>query len=230
MIGTLQEILERTGQMLYGQATVLAPALLAALVIMLVAWGLAWLVRWCLLRVYHAARLEKFLSDSGLRPMLGRTPGALMAGTALYTAILLGGFLTAISVFDSRLAAGIVEGTVYLLPKLLAAAAIVIAGLWLARYLGRSVLVWVSNERLPAPRRWAAATRVAIGFSSVVVAAHVLNFAPQVFLAAFIIGLGGAALATSLWVGLGGLDALRRALAREPTGRKEEEPELWHHL
>lgn len=230
MIGTLQEILERTGQMLYGQATLLAPALLAALVIMMVAWGLAWLVRWCLLRVYHASRLEKFLSDSGLRPMLGQMPGALMAGTALYTAILLGGFLTAISVFDTRLAAGIVEGTVYLLPKLLAAAAIVIAGLWLARYFGRSVLVWVSNEQLPGPRRWAAATRVAIAFSSVVVAAHVLNFAPHVFLSAFIIVLGGAVLATSLWVGLAGREALRRALERGPARKREEEPELWHHL
>jgi hypothetical protein len=230
MIRTLQEILERTGQTLYDQATRQIPALLAALVIVLVSWGLAWLVRWCLLRVYDAAPMERFLSESGLRPMLGRTPVARMAGTALYYGILLLGFLTAVNVFDTRLAARIVEGTVLLLPKLIAAGAIVLAGLWLGRFLGRSVLVWTSNEELPAPRRWAAATRVGVGFTSVVVAAHVLDFAPHVFLAAFVIGCAGAAVAGSLALGLGGRDALQRALSRGQSEQKEHEPALWNHL
>jgi len=80
MIGTLQEILERTGQMLYGQATLLAPALLAALVNNDGGVGVGVAVRWCLLRVYHASRLEKFFVDSGLRPMFGADAGRADGG------------------------------------------------------------------------------------------------------------------------------------------------------
>jgi hypothetical protein len=65
----------------------------------------------------------------------------------------------------------------------------------------------------------------------VVVAADYLNFARGVFLAAFIILLGGATLAASLSLGLGGREAARRYF--EQRRARDEEPgarSLWSHL
>ena len=92
----------------------------------------------------------------------------------------------------------------------MAGALILLAGLWLGQYLGRGALVWAVNEDLPSPRKLAAGVRALVTFAAVVVAADTLNFAPAVFLAAFILMLGGAALAAGLAIGLGARDAVRR--------------------
>jgi hypothetical protein len=139
-------------------------------------------------------------------------------------------------VFDTQLTTQMIESFVFLLPKMVVAGLILLAGGWLAQYLGRSMLVWAVNESLPAPRRMAAAVRVVIMFVAVVVAADQLNFARNVFLAAFIILVGGAALAASLAFGLSGGTTLRRVLdeRREEAGEGREgesrERSLWNHL
>lgn len=92
---------------------------------------------------------------------------------------------------------------VFSLPKLVVAAALLLGGFWLCQYLSRGLLIWAVNEELPAPRRLAAGARVLILCLSVVAVADYLNFARSVFLAAFILILGGAVLAAGLALGLG---------------------------
>ena len=73
-------------------------------------------------------------------------------------------------------------------------------------------------------------------FTAVVVAADVLNFAPGVFFAAFIILVGGAALTAAIAFGLGGQHAVQRWIsggdASQPAVRDKEveESSLWRHL
>jgi hypothetical protein len=65
---------------------------------------------------------------------------------------------------------------------------------------------------------------------AVVIAADMLDFARSVFLAAFIIGVGGTTLAASLAFGLGGRDAAGRLLLPRERERDTEESGVWHHL
>ena len=100
-----------------------------------------------------------------------------------------------------------------------------------AMSLGLSTLVWAVNEEIPCPRRIAGAVRIVIMFVALVAAADYLDFARGVFLAAFIILLGGSTLAASLAIGLGGRDAAKRYL--ELRKAREEESgarSLWTHL
>lgn len=235
MIETLQVILEGVAARLRYQATTYLPSLLAALIILVGAWLVALLTRWVLTRIFKGMAADRFLRRSGLAFMLdrsGRLRATRLVAQAAYWLILIAGFLTGLSVFDTDLTTQITQGFVFLLPRLVLGGLILLAGVWLSQYLSRSALVWAVNEGLPSPRRLAVAVRTLVMFVAVVVTADYLNFARHIFLAAFVILVGGAVLAASLAFGLGGRDAMRRWVEqrRTPPEERAEERSLWNHL
>lgn len=233
MIATLREILEQSLQRLAQTATAYVPPLLAGLVIFLAALLIAALVRLVVTRITKTAWLDRFLLESGLASMLGRSrpmQAAPLVAAGAYWLILLIGLLTALNAFNTALTSQIVQAVVFLLPKLATAALILLAGAWLAQFLGRSMLVWAVNEDLPHPRRLAAGVRVLIMFVAVVAAADHLNFAREVFLAAFVLVVGGAVLSASLALGLGVHGALKRRWDEPARAGDGQEKSLWNHL
>lgn len=233
MIATLQAIVEKALDRLLAIVTTYLPPLLAGLIILGTALALATLVRWVLLRAIKATSIDHFLAQSGLSSTLGRSGrvrAARLVSGAAYWAILLAGGLTALSAFDTQLTSRMVEAVVFLLPKLVTAAVIVIAGLWLGQYFGRSALVWACNEGVPHARLLAGAVRFAVVLAAVTVAADHLDFARNVFLAAFVLLAGGAVLAASLAAGLGARSAIERRLQEQPEREGQDERTLWNHL
>ena len=233
MISALQRIMENALERLAATVTTYLPALLAAGTIFVGALLIASVVRWALARVIKATAIDRFLRQSGLTSMLDRSgrlrATRILAGSA-YWGLLLVGLLTALSAFDTSLTSRIVDSTVRLLPKLVTAALILLAGAWLAQYLGRSMLVWVCNEGIPYARRLAAATRIVVGFVSVVVAADYLDFARSVFLAAFVLLVGGAVLTVSIAVGIAAHRALAHRFSEGFSSDEKEERPVWNHL
>ncbi|HSB17964.1 MAG TPA: hypothetical protein VLE22_26170 [Bryobacteraceae bacterium] len=234
MIETMQQVLEGVLARLKYQATTYLPSLVAALIILLGAYIAALLARWVLNRIFKGIAVDRFLRRTGLAFMLdrsGRLRATRLVSESVYWLILLGGFLTGLSVFNTDLTTQITQSFVFLLPKLVVAGLILLAGVWLSQFLGRSTLVWAVNEGVPSPRKLAGAVRVAIMFVAVVVAADQLNFARSVFLAAFIILMGGAVFAASLALGLGGRDSARRYFQEQSEAKEERgERSLWNHL
>lgn len=232
MIATLQHIVEQALERLTATTNVLLPSLLAAGVILVGALALASLLRWSLARLVRAAAFDRFMVQSGIASLTARSgrvaAGRLLAQT-VYWAVLLTGVLTALTAFNTSLTSHMAEAAVLLLPKLVTAGAILLAGVWLGRYLGRGMLVWACNEGVPHARHAAAAVRILIIFVAAVVAADHMNFARDVFLAAFILVLGGAVLAASIAAGLGIHAALERRLGQYASERQEEKS-LWNHL
>lgn len=233
MIRTLQDVFDRVLDTIAYHLTTYVPPLVVALIVLGLFWLVAKLVRWLMAKAIKGAGIDRFLSDSGLRSMFdsaGRLHGTPLIAGAAYWLIIAGGVLAALNVFGTDLTSRMVEATVFLFPKAVTAGLILLVGAWLAQFLGRSVLVWASNEEMPGPRRLAAATRIVTMFVAVVVASDVLDFAPRVFFAAFVILVGGAVLAGSLALGLGGRDAIRGYLGERKAGEQEDEKSLWNHL
>jgi hypothetical protein len=236
MIETLRAISRGTLERLAHMAETQLPPLIVAAAIMLTALLLAGLVRLLILRVFHGIALDRFLRRSGVSSIVDHT-GTLRASRVVaqgvYWGIVLTGFLAALQAFGTELTGRIAEGVVLLFPRLLAGAAVVLGGIWLGQYLGRSALLWAVNEDWPWARLLSAGVRVMVVFAAVVVAADVVNFARGVFLIVFVMVVGGAVLAASLALGLGARDAVRRRIEETTAAKSEEEPRersLWHHL
>ena len=165
-------------------------------------------------------------------PSGGLRATGVVAETA-YWSVMAVGILTGLSVFGTDLTTRLIEGFVLLVPKLVVAGAILLVGAWLSQYLARCMLVWAFNEGLPYPRRLASAVRLIVFFVAIVVAADHLNFARGVFLAAFIMFMGGLILTVSLAVGLGKSGEVRRYFEGKPDDSETpSEPvrSLWNHL
>ena len=234
MIQVLQQIFEKTLARLTQQLITYVPPLIVAVTIVGTALLLATLIRWLIRKVVKGVALDKFLNDTGLSSMVdrpGRLRGATLVAATCYWAILVVGFLTALDVFDTTLTSRIVEATVFSVPRLVTAAAILLAGFWLAQYLSRSALIWAVNEGMPVARKLAIAVKVIVSFVAVVIAADALGFAGKVFFAAFVIVVGAAALAVSIAAGLGLRASFENYLGKRPEEpAPEEERSLWHHL
>jgi hypothetical protein len=234
MINLFQDVIRQTAQRISNQVVTYAPGLLVGLLIVIVAYILARAVRWLLARIIKGIAFDRFLHQSGLSAMLnrsGRMRAADFVAKLVFWLILLGGILTGISAFDTQLTTRITETVVFLSPKLFAAAAILIAGMWFGQYLGRHLLVWAVNEGIPSGRRLAAAVRVLVVFVAIAAAADHLDFARNVFLAAFILVVGGIVLAASLAFGLYGRDVLKRFMKDKPDSPDEkDEMSIWRHL
>jgi hypothetical protein len=234
MVETMRKVLEAVLERLYKYVTIYLPSLLAALILFLAAVVTAVLARWLLYRIFKGPTIDRFLRRSGVAFMLdpsGRLRATRLVAEGVYWCLLLAGFLLGLSVFDTDITTQAIQKLVFLMPKIVVAGLILLAGMALGQYLGRSMLVWAVNEDFPFPRRLATVVRIVIAFVAVVVAADQLEFARDVFLAAFIILVGGGVLTVSLAVGLGAGRGFRRYF--EEKGQKTEETSersLWNHL
>jgi len=234
MLEILRKIFQGVGERLEKYGTTVLPSLLAAVVLVVAAWAIAACVRWLIYRLFKGPAIDRFLRTSGLAFMLdprGRLRATRLVAESVYWCILLSGLLLGLSAFDTQITTLIIQRLVLLMPKLVMAGVILLAGFWLSQYLGRMTVVWAVNEGVPSPRRWATAVRVVIMFVAVVVAANQLDFASSVFLAAFIIFVGGAVLTVSVAAGIGASDRFRRFF-QERSEQLEESRErsLWSHL
>jgi hypothetical protein len=233
-VQTLQKVLESMLDRLYQYVTTYLPSLLAAVILFLGAYLMAVVARWLLHRIFKGPAIDKFLRQSGLAFMLdpsGRLRARRLVAETVYWCFLLSGFLLGLSVFDTDITTKIAQNLIFLMPKLVVAGMIVLGGTWLGQYLGRSMLVWAVNESIPGARRLGVLVRVVVTFIAVVVAADQLDFARSVFLAAFIILVGGAVLTASLAIGLN-VAVLRRFLEPQQEQHLQDSSErsLWNHL
>ncbi|MCW5978206.1 MAG: hypothetical protein KIT09_09015 [Bryobacteraceae bacterium] len=235
MISTFEQILQGVFQRLQYHLVTFLPPLLAALIIFVITLVIALAARWVLYKIFKGLTLDQFLRRTGVAYMIdssGRLRATRLVAETVYWGLLLTGVLVGLSVFNSDLTTQITQSFVFLLPKLVVAGIILLAGAWLSQYLGRSMLVWAVNENLPAPRRLAALVRVVIMFVAVVVTAEYLDFARNVFLAAFIILVGGAVFGVSLALGRGMGGGMHRFIEekRETEPAPTAERSLWDHL
>jgi hypothetical protein len=163
--------------------------------------------------------MDRFLGQTGLTGIMsrsGRLRATRVVASTAWWAIVLGGALTALSAFGTEPTSQLAGRAFLLLPNAVVAGVIVVAGIWVGRYLGRSALIWACNEGVPHARVLSALVRMLITCVAIAAAAEHLRFAPIVFLTVLIVAAVGVML------------AVPRLLSKPEAAADEKS--LWNHL
>lgn len=212
----------------------LLPGIVAFFVVLiislLVAWGVSALVH-RILRALHFDERVRRGSRSIVELSPAHAPAALAAKVVFWVLVVIG-VLVGFSAFEAASAEpGLAANVFAYVPKAVGAVVLLVAGVMLARFLSRSVLVTAVNLNLQYARLLSIGVKwLLLVLTGAMVLDH-LSLGGRVVDMAFGILFGGIVLALALAVGLGSRDLVSRSLEREasrPTEVPREDQKLRH--
>lgn len=184
--------------------------LLLAAGILLVGWGLAWVVGRLVLALLRALRFNQ-----GVRSLMGLagTPGehepAALASWGAYWVVMAGAIILALDTFGFQLGASVEDRMREVLPRVVAAALLLIAGVVGSMLLGALARRLFEGAGIRGARLRGQVVTAVFTVFAVLVALEQLGFAAQFIMAAGIIVFSSAGLALGLAFGLGCRDLAR---------------------
>jgi hypothetical protein len=116
------------------------------------------------------------------------------------------------------------------LPNVAAAAFVLIAGLFVARFLARSVLISAVNMQIQSARLLSLGVKWLVMVLTFAMALDHLGIGGQIVLMGFAILFGGIVLTLALAVGLGSKEMVSRSWERQADKTERETEEQFHHL
>ena len=209
------------------------PGLLALLTILLFTVLAAFLVRGILRRTLLRFRFDDRVRQWGLPELAGwepgRRPSTGIAQLSFWIVVLLG-LLAGVSALDPGLTSVLVVRLFDYLPKVAAAAVVLIAGFLLARFLARSVLISAVNLQIQSARLLSLGVKWLVMVLTSAMAMDHLGIGGQIAQLGFAILFGGIVLTLALAVGLGSKEMVSRSWERQADKSEREAEEQFHHL
>ena len=217
------------------QAVASLSSLLGMLVLVLLGLVVGWLAKQIVYGVLRVLQFDRLCDRIGVGMVVERTGLARscsnLAGEVVRGLIVLTALLAGLNALGTPLTRNLVERTFLYLPHLLAAVLILIVGVLVSRFLGRSVLIAAVNENLPSARLLAGLTRYFVMVVTVVAALDELGIGRTTIIVTFAITFGGLVTAAAIAFGLGARDLARDLLLSQfrpkaPVDAKD----TMHHL
>ena len=230
----LSEVLRSTLGEFGARLQAFAPNLLAMVVILLAGAAVAGAVRYALAFLLPLLGVDRFAERSGFgdvarRAGLTRRPSRTIAIALAW--LVFGVFvLLAVAALDLRVAVDLVSRAFAWLPHLLVALALLVAGVLVAGFARRSVLIASVNAGLPSARLLSSGAHAALIVLFAAMALEQVGLGQRVVLAAFAIFFGGIVLALALAFGLAGKEIARESLERLLRRRGPEDEDGLKHL
>lgn len=215
---------QSVGRVLTTLAGVL-PGVVALLVSVLVAALLGWILARLAERVLRWFRFDQRLDRLGLDTLAEWSPArspARLVGRLCFWAVLLLGMLVGLAALDATLVATMAGRLVTYLPNVFAAALLLAAGVVLARFLARGVLISAVNLQLQSARLISLGVKWMVLVLTAAMALNHLSIGGDILKLAFAILFGGIVLALALAVGLGSKDMVSRTWQRQSERQGDE--------
>jgi hypothetical protein len=200
------------------QLASLLPGIAALMTALLVSVLIAWAVSAILRRSLAGFDFDRRVARWGFPALAEWSPSSsptLLVTRAIAGIIILIGFLIGISAFDGALPSRFVIHLFAYLPDVMAAIVVLVAGIMIARFLARSVLIGAVNMNLPYARLLSVGVKWLVTVLAVTIAIERLGIGAGIIRLAFGILFGGIVLALALAVGLGSKELVSRSLERE---------------
>ncbi len=200
---TLAESFERVAI----EAARVAPGALAMLALAALSLGAAWAAGRITARALARLGFDR-------RFEVAETPPSRTAGRCAFWLVLAGGLAVSVGAIDTPLTNVLARRVLAYLPGALAALLILFAGMAIARFVERTVLIEAVNRQIEAARVLALGARWLVVLFAAAMALEHLAIGGVLVIVSFSILFGGIALALALAVGLGARDVVGRALER----------------
>ncbi len=207
-----------------GAAAGLVPGVVAMVLVLLVSLILAVAVRLMLRRVLTGIGFDRLVHRWGFTAAdewpPSRTPTAVAARLGFWILLLLGA-VVGLTGFDAALSRTLALRLLEFLPQVIAAGAILVVGVAVARFLERNTRIGAVNLQIRSARLLSLGVKWLVLLMATAMALGHLGIGGSIVAISFGILFGGAVLAVALAVGLGARDAVARALERRREGEAE---------
>lgn len=211
-IGDVRRPLEN----LYNGLIDVLPNIIIAIIVLVLGWIAASFVASIIKRLLQSAKVDEFGNKVGLDQVSSRTGVQMsIAGTIAWLVkwfLLIAFFLAAADILKLHQISAFLQRVLDYIPNVVAAAAIMLAGLMVARFLSRVVRGSVQAAGLASADLLAAVTQWAIGVFTVLAALQQLGIAEELIGTLYSGFIYMVALAGGLAFGLGGRDHASRVL------------------
>jgi hypothetical protein len=209
-------------------------SLMGMLILILLGLVVGWLAKELIYRALRLLRFDRLCDRLGVGPEIERLGVArscsYLAGQVVQGIIILTALLAGLNAMRSPWTQNLVERFFLYMPHLLAAFVILVLGVLVSRFLGRSALIAAVNRNMQSARLLASLTRIFAMALTVVAALDELGISRTTIIVTFAILFGGLVTAAAIAFGLGARDLARDLLQSQfrPRSKVEAEDTLRH--
>ncbi|MBI2369303.1 MAG: hypothetical protein HYV08_03540 [Deltaproteobacteria bacterium] len=211
------------------------PNLLAMLSLLLLGLVAGLVLRGIVRRVLRGLRFDQLCERWGFGQSLlltgMRRPASDLVGILTSWGVFLFFAMVALEALELPGTKSLIPLVIGFLPQTLAAFVILVAGIFLANFLGQAALIAAVNAQIPTARLAAQGVRWTIILFTLAMVLTQLGIGHSLILAAFSITFGGLILALAIAFGLGGRDLAREMIERHlKKDQPEEKEDEFRHL
>jgi len=203
------------------------PNLLAMLVILIIGLVVARVLRAVLVRFLTAIKFDSWSDRMGMTTLMRKgdlwAKPSLALGSIMYWIMILVAVMMGLSALKIAAVDNLVGQFFTYLPRAFSSILILLVGYVLAGFISRTVLIAAVNSGYHYAKLLAEAIRLLLIVLILAMVLEQLQVAPGIVLAAFSIIFGGIVLALSISFGVGGIDAAKRMIEREPQEKSADD-------
>lgn len=211
----------------------LLPGLVAFIVAIVVSLVVAIVLAFLIRRLLDGLEFEKHLSSWGFGSMEDWSPTnrpTLLVARSIAFLVIVIGFVIGIAAFNAQWTTMLAQALFAYIPNIIGAVLVLLVGVIVARFLGRSVLIGAVNMNLQHARLLSVGVKWLVIVLAVAMALDHLRIAPGIVELAFGILFGGIVLSLSLAVGLGSKELVSKSLERDARRSSEVLEDPLRHL
>lgn len=211
----------------------LLPGLVAFIVAIVVSLVIAIVLAFLIRRLLDSLEFEKHLSSWGFGSTTDWSPTnrpTLLVARSIAFLVILIGFVIGIAAFNAQWTTMLAQTLFAYIPNIIGAVLVLLVGVIVARFLGRSVLIGAVNMNLQHARLLSVGAKWLVIVLAVAMALDHLRIAPGIVELAFGILFGGIVLSLSLAVGLGSKELVSKSLERDARRSSEVLEDPLRHL
>ena len=214
-------------QELFMKFKIFLPNLLAMLVIMVLGIVLSRIIRILLVKSLNAVNFDSWSDRMGFTKLMRKgdlwaKPSATL-GAIIFWLLIIITLMIGLSALKIPAINNLVEQFFSYTPRAFSAVLILIIGYVVTGFFSRAVLIAAANSGFHYAKLLAEAVRALLTVLILAMVMEQLQIAPSIVLAAFSIIFGGIVVALAISFGVGGIDAAKRIIEREPEGKRAEE-------